>query len=72
MMSFTPVGGNDIYSINLVECRDMKGGQVSSHYEIHDLYRKKCIAICDDLDEARKKIDSYFKPRHFLSLTDEQ
>ena len=64
MITSSSVGGNEIYSINRVECRDAKGEFVSVHYEIMDLFRKKPIAICSSLKEANKKFDSMFTPLH--------
>lgn len=63
MISFERVGGNDIYAINLVKLVDVKNKRASSHYEIHDTFRKKCIAVCENFDEANKKIESFFKGR---------
>lgn len=62
MISMTPVGGNDIYSINRIDAIDVQGECVSQHYEIHDLFRRKCIAVCGDMDEAQRRFDAIFTP----------
>lgn len=62
MISHTPVGGNDIYAIQRVDCNNAQSNSSSTHYEIYDIFRKKCIAICDDFDEAQKKLNSFFNP----------
>lgn len=61
MISFERVGGNDIYAINLVRWVDSRTKRAASHYEIHDTFRRKCIAVCESLEEANKKIESFFK-----------
>ena len=61
MITSRSVGGNEIYSIKRVECRDAKGNFVSVHYEILDLFRNKPIAICSNFSEANKKLDLMFR-----------
>lgn len=69
MISFTPVFLNDVYVINFVVFRNFKGICVSSHYELNDLIIKKCLAICDDLEESRKKMDSLVEKKQKFQLS---